>query len=439
MTHHRLLLYIPFILIAFLMLTRGKPGFAQNAVSDPWQKNIPRKAAALKEAAKVLIQQHDYQGAVAKLEQSLAFKKDYYLAVYDLAVAYALRGTELQAPSVSDRTRAWRELGKAQTIAETQGIKDAALYTTMGWLASMEAIFSQPEEFARRTTWYAAAQRYWESALNIDAASTVALNNLGALYELQGDFERALEYYAKAKALKDDKGEANHRRLQLLTTRLTSPVASAETRGRRALIIGNGAYADTPLQNPVHDAQAMAETLRRVGFDITIVLNGNRSTIEQAVETFTRGVPRGTVGLFYFAGHGVQINGQNYLIPIGARLQRPVDVQYSAVAADWILRRMDETGMELKVFILDASRVNLFGRSWTRTLDQGLAPMEAPIGSLIVYATEPGRIASDGSGPNSSFTAHLLQEIPIPGRSIEMVFKEVRRRVSAETGGKQIP
>src|SRR5437899_1835058 len=120
--------YLLLPLIALLTLTTGQQGFAQTTVNDAWQNNIPGPAATLKEEAKALIERHDYQGAIMKLEQSLAFKQDYYLAVYNLALAYALRGTDAQAPSESDRKRAWRELSKAQTIAEAQGVRDAALY-----------------------------------------------------------------------------------------------------------------------------------------------------------------------------------------------------------------------------------------------------------------------------------------------------------------------
>jgi tetratricopeptide (TPR) repeat protein len=194
--------YFPFMLLmTFLVLATGQLSFAQETVSDAWQNNIPTTAAALKEEAKMLIEQRDYQGAIAKLEESLVIKQDYYLAVYNLAIAYALRGTNLQAPSQHDRNRAWHEINRARTIAEGQGIWDAALYSTIGWLASMEAIFTRPEEFSRRTVWYDRAQQYWEYALTIDSASADTLNNLGALYELRGDSKRAGEYYAKAEAL----------------------------------------------------------------------------------------------------------------------------------------------------------------------------------------------------------------------------------------------
>jgi uncharacterized caspase-like protein len=159
--------------------------------------------------------------------------------------------------------------------------------------------------------------------------------------------------------------------------------------------------------------------------------------MELAIEACTRGVPRGSVGLFFFSGHGAQIDGLNYLIPIGARLNESIDVKYRAVAVDWILGRMDETGMEVKILILDACRNNPFGRSWTRALDRGLAVMDAPKGTLIAYATSPKKTAADGTGRNSPYTARLLREVPISGRPIELVFKAVCLGVQQETQGEQ--
>jgi len=141
------------------------------------------------------------------------------------------------------------------------------------------------------------------------------------------------------------------------------------------------------------------------------------------------------------AGHGVQIDGVNYLIPIGARLEAGSDVKYHAVAADWVLARMDESGMDVKMLLLDACRNNPLGRSWTRDLSRGLAVMETPKGALIAYATSPGKTASDGDGTsrNSPFTARLLRELGIPGRDIEVTLKAVRAGVHQTTKDQQIP
>jgi uncharacterized caspase-like protein len=161
--------------------------------------------------------------------------------------------------------------------------------------------------------------------------------------------------------------------------------------------------------------------------------------MEHAIDRFTQGVPRGSAGLFFFAGHGVQIEGVNYLIPIGARFNAASDVKYQAVAADWVLARMEESGMDVKLLLLDACRNNPLGRHWTRALSRGLAVMETPQGALLAYATSPGKTASDGAGRNSPFTSQLLRELAIPGRDIEVALKAVRAGVQQTTKGEQIP
>src|SRR5712691_5354458 len=109
---------------------------------------------------------------------------------------------------------------------------------------------------------------------------------------------------------------------------------------QRALIIGNASYADSPLRNPINDATDMDPMLRRLGFEVTLVRDADKPTMERTIGDFTRGVPRGSVGLFFFSGHGAQIDGLNYLLPVGVGFTQPTDVKYHAVAADWILGRM---------------------------------------------------------------------------------------------------
>ena len=213
----------------------------------------------------------------------------------------------------------------------------------------------------------------------------------------------------------------------------------AESEHRHALVIGNAAYLEHPLTNPVNDATDLADILRRFNFQVTLLTNADKPTMERAVEDFTQGVAGHTAGLFFFAGHGVQMDGLNYLIPIGASFKMASDVRYRAVSADWILARMDESGMGVKILILDACRNNPFGRSWTRSLQRGLVSMQVTEGTLIAYATSPGKTAADGVGRNSPFTASLLREIPQPQRPIELMFKAVRARVQDETGKQQTP
>jgi Caspase domain len=231
--------------------------------------------------------------------------------------------------------------------------------------------------------------------------------------------------------------------MMLVLYALFAPVmvsALTASEPRRALVIGNAAYPEYPLRNPLHDATDLADTLRRFHFVVTLITDADKPTMERAVEDFTQGVAPQTAGLFFFAGHGVQIEGLNYLIPVGATFETTSDVKYRAVLADWISARMDESGMAVKILILDACRNNPFGRGWrSRALNGGLAQMQAPEGTLISYSTSPGKTAADGAGRNSPFTASLLREIPQPQRPIELMFKAVRGRVYEETGMQQTP
>lgn len=216
--------------------------------------------------------------------------------------------------------------------------------------------------------------------------------------------------------------------------------APAPAQLRTALVIGNAAYGAEvgTLRNPGNDATDMATALRQLGFQVTLVLDANRQRLEDAVETFGRQLRRGGVGLFYFSGHGAQVDGTNYLIPIGARLDKAADLKFQAVAAEWVLAGMEDAGNGLNVVILDACRNAPFARQW-RSAQHGLAPMQAARGSLIAYATAPGSVAADGSGRNGTYTKHLLRYMTVPDLPIEQMFKQVRLAVEQETNSTQTP
>ncbi len=219
---------------------------------------------------------------------------------------------------------------------------------------------------------------------------------------------------------------------------LGSPDAYAQTEKRVALVIGNGAYADSPLINPVNDAHDMAMALRDLGFEVIHRENIDRIGMRSAVRDFSRRIRQGGVGLFYFAGHGVQVNGSNFLIPVGTNIEEEFEVADEGLNADSVLRAMEEADNRLNIIILDACRNNPFARSY-RSASRGLARMAAPTGSLVAYATAPGKVAADGDGRNGTFTKHLLGAMRVSGRTLEQVFKQVRINVERETDGRQIP
>jgi uncharacterized caspase-like protein len=207
---------------------------------------------------------------------------------------------------------------------------------------------------------------------------------------------------------------------------------------RTALVIGNAAYDFGPLRNPVNDATDIAAALRQLGFEVTLWRNADLRVMHEAIETFSHQLRQGGAGLFYFAGHGVQVGGENYLIPIRAQINRQQDVQYEAVPVGRILGGMEDAENQLNILILDACRDNPWARQW-RWSQRGLAMVQAAHGSLIAFATAPGGIANDGDGRNGLYTSELLQHLMTPGLSVEHLFKRVRAGVVKATTGKQIP
>lgn len=216
------------------------------------------------------------------------------------------------------------------------------------------------------------------------------------------------------------------------------PFAQAETGNRFALVIGNSAYKDKPLKNPANDARDMASTLYGLGFNVQLKVDAPLKDMDEAIREFGNRLKKGGVGVFYYAGHGIQVGGVNYLVPIGARLSSESDAKYECVDAGRVLGKMEDAGNELNIVILDACRNNPFARSF-RSADQGLARMDAPTGSMVAYSTAPNSVASDGSGKNGVYTKHLLANLGTPGIPIEEVFKRVRIGVMNETGKKQVP
>lgn len=214
--------------------------------------------------------------------------------------------------------------------------------------------------------------------------------------------------------------------------------AGTATQQRVALVIGNNSYADAPLSNPLNDAKAMARALELAGFQVNLKLNASHKDMMGAVREFGSRLRQGGSGLFYFAGHGIQIKGRNYLIPVGADIQREDEVAYQAMDAQAVLDKMESAGNGTNLMILDACRNNPFARGF-RSATQGLAQMEAPVGTLVAFATAPGSVSSDGSGQHGLYTGHLLRLMRAPGMKIEDVFKQVRVAVRKESQGKQIP
>lgn len=223
-----------------------------------------------------------------------------------------------------------------------------------------------------------------------------------------------------------------------LMINLLAPSAFAET--RVALVIGNASYATNRLKNPRNDAGLMARTLAATGFEVMTVMDGTADDMRRAISDFGAKLQSpGAVALFYYAGHGVQVEGDNYLIPLGAQIANTEDVTEFGVPLQSVMRTMARSNTRLNIVVLDACRDDPFsGSGWTAAV-YGLASVVAPSGTIIAYATGPGQLADDGVGSNSPYTAALTSEMTTVGASLEDVFRATRRHVLERTGNRQTP
>ena len=230
-----------------------------------------------------------------------------------------------------------------------------------------------------------------------------------------------------------------------------APLANGSGARRIALIVGNGDYRFSPLRNPVNDAKAMADALRSLGFEVEFLQNAGMRAMLDAMRAFVLKSSSYAVRLFYYAGHGVQLNGRNYLIPVDADIQSEDDVPVKSADVGAMLERLGQHKSGMNLVILDACRNNPFAGGGTIMPDgrrlkfrgptpSGLAPMNAPTGTLIAFSTSPGAVAIDGVGAsNSLYTKHLVANLATPGLPVEQMFKRVRVAVTQETRRQQVP
>jgi Caspase domain len=227
----------------------------------------------------------------------------------------------------------------------------------------------------------------------------------------------------------------------LVSLALLRPAIAAEK--RVALVVGNGDYGSVSrLPNPANDATLIAETLKGLGF--TLIGGGaqtdlDKTAMTKSIEAFGRALIGADVALFYYSGHGLQVQGVNWLVPIDANPTRTQDLDFQMVDADLVLHQMDGARTRLNIVILDACRNNPFAISGLRNVGSGLAEMRAPEGTLISYATQPGAVAADGDGSNSPYTLALAAAMRQPGQDVFRTFNNVGLAVKRATGGEQQP
>jgi len=228
--------------------------------------------------------------------------------------------------------------------------------------------------------------------------------------------------------------------IALLSLFFADPAAAEK---RIALVVGNSAYQNIArLDNPKNDASLMAATLGGLGFTLVggkAQLDLDKAALDSAVQNFGRQVQGADVALFYYAGHGVQVSGSNYLVPVGANPTREADVDFQMVDVNLVLRQMQGSGTRLNMVILDACRNNPFGARSLRAAEGGLAQMRAPEGTLISYATQPGSVAQDGADGNSPYTKALSATVRQAGLDIFQTFNQVGLAVKRATAGAQQP
>lgn len=226
---------------------------------------------------------------------------------------------------------------------------------------------------------------------------------------------------------------------QNVTYTRNTPVIT-DTGKRIALVIGNAAYARSPLANPVNDAREISASLSDLGFEVKTVLDGTRRQMDDAISDLGRRAQSGGVALFYYSGHGIQNNGHNYLIPVGAKIASAADLEYECTDVNRVLSNLEESGCTMNIVVLDACRDDPFSKSWARSASShGLTGINAPSGTFIAYATAPGSVAIDGSGFHSPFSQAFLNTLSVPGLALFDFFQQVQQSVQQQTDGQQIP
>ena len=236
-----------------------------------------------------------------------------------------------------------------------------------------------------------------------------------------------------------------------LGSALAAPNGKDAGESRIALVIGNGAYRTAPLKNPTGDAGAVAGMLRGLGYDVTLRQNTNLRELIESLREFSIRAPKASVRMLFYAGHGVQVKGRNYLVPVDADPKSEDDIPRQSADVGEFIDRLSAIRTGANIVVLDACRVNPFaggvivgpdGRrlKFRGLTPRGLASVDAPVGTLVAFSTAPNGVALDGAdGQHSVYARHLLAHLPTPGLPIEQLFKRIRIGVAQDTGRVQVP
>jgi len=398
----------------------------------------PKDAVAYNNRGVAWKNKGEYDLAIADYNTALKLDKNYVSAYNNRGVALYRKG---------DNDRALVEYNTALRLAPN----DADVYNNRG------ISFNEKGDFDRAIADYSEAIRLNPKYVNALANRAFTYEKKGMLPEALADFRSALEMDPSRRELNQDVRRLEQRLLKPAATEAAigpEPVGSkpaatsspAQHERRVALVIGNGTYENAPvLPNPRNDAVDMAGVLRKLGFDVIDGHDLDRREMEKKIREFSRKIEKADLALFYYAGHGLQITGKNYLVPIDAKLEREGDLSFEAIDVDVVLQQL-ENGPRANLVFLDACRNNPLARNLSRSLGirsaavgMGLASIQGGIGTMIVYATQPNNVALDGDGRNSPFTAALLAHLPDPGVDISILLRRVRADVIRATNQKQVP
>jgi hypothetical protein len=329
--------------------------------------------------------------------------------------------------------------------------KDAGLYIQRGkaygkaqQLEKAIADFTRAFERDRTLTLALRERGFAQLALGNSNAARADLAGFLQLQPNDDEVAKILQNSASGRENFEIVGSRTKPPLAAVATQPSEPASIQRVSERRvALVIGNSAYRKVPaLANPANDARLIAGSLLSLGFELVggdAQLDLDKPSLETAVKRFGAQLQGAEVGLFYYAGHGVQVRGDNYLVPIAANPEREADVDFEMLSTSLVLRQMEGAGTRLNLVLLDACRNNPFGGRGLRATSRGLAQMTAIEGTLVSFATQPGNVASDGDDGNSPYTKALAQTIKKPGLGLFDVFNEVGLMVKKQTGGAQLP
>jgi tetratricopeptide (TPR) repeat protein len=420
--------------------------FNRAAEVDP---KSPRPAVGRGE---VLVDRKDYRRAIAEFDAAIRLDPSHAPAYSQRGFAYYKTGDLDQA--LKDVNEAFKHDSKSAGSYNVRGLVQHAKHDYDEAIADLtQAIRLEPllsNFYSNRGRTYNARKEFDRAILDLN--ESIRLNPANPLpywhraisYENKRERDKALADWRTTLRLEPDNQNAI-KAIRRLEQEKTAPSTAGKT--RVALVIGNSDYKyGSRLPNPVNDASDFANTLRKLGFDVIEGRNLDKRGMDEKIAEFARKLDKAGIGLFFYAGHGIQVDGDNWLIPTDARIEpgdlregRSANVKTATVNVAQILAKM-EAEQRVNLIFLDACRDNPFGRgSGGLAQPKGLAPIQNAVGTLTAFATKPYHVALDGDGRNSPFTTALLKHMPTPGLEIGGVMKRVRVDVIKSTGGEQVP